>query len=283
MTKKNIAIIGLGLIGGSFGLVLKKKKMVKNIFGFDTKEENQKIALKRKIVDKIMTFEEVIAKSDIIILAIPANKMHSVSLKVLDRITDQTVIEVGSIKQPLAQKIEKHPKRKNYILTHPMWGTENSGPLAALDNAFINKNVVICDKEKSDKKHLSLIQEMYKSIGMNILYMNSEEHDLHAAYVSHISHITSFALSLAVLNKEKDDNKIFQLASGGFESTVRLAKSSSTMWTPIFIQNKKNILSVLKENIHMLDEFMKAIEKEDTRKVNQLILRANKIRKILDK
>lgn len=204
------------------------------------------------------------------------------SVKILNKITDkQIVIDMGSTKQELCDIISQHPKRGRFVATHPMWGTEYSGPQAAIDGAFKGRTVVICNSDSSDSDALQTIVDIYNKIGMPIKYMNSEEHDIHTAYISHISHITSFALALTVLEKEREVDHIFDLAGGGFESTVRLAKSSPQTWIPIFMQNKYNVLDVLREHIHQLQIMRIMIEKDDIKGLSKQMEKANSINKII--
>jgi prephenate dehydrogenase len=191
------------------------------------------------------------------------------------------VVDVGSTKQQLMDSIKDHPKRGRYVSSHPMWGTEYSGPQAAVKGAFENKAVIICNASESDEDALKWTRAMYKKIGMHLLEMEAAAHDLHAAYVSHISHITSFALANTVLEKEKEEDAIFELASAGFESTVRLAKSNPAMWVPIFMQNRDNVLDVLNEHISQLRKFKTCLEKENAEYLMELIENANKIRRII--
>ncbi|HSV10984.1 MAG TPA: prephenate dehydrogenase/arogenate dehydrogenase family protein, partial [Hanamia sp.] len=181
----------------------------------------------------------------------------------------------------LCESLSDHPMRKRFVATHPMWGTEYSGPEAAVRDAFSGRSCVICEKEKSDAEAVNIVENIYKTLGMNITYMNAENHDIHAAYVSHISHITSFALANTVLEKEKEEDAIFELAGGGFESTVRLAKSNPAMWAPIFMQNRENVLDVLNEHISQLRKFKASLEKENLPYLIELMENANKIKRIL--
>ena len=249
MEKKRITIIGIGLIGGSLALQLYEKGMASKIIGVDANPEHAKKAKDLKLVDEVMELDEAIEQSDVIIIAIPVDKMIGVLPAILDKVDGQIVVDVGSTKEQLIGEVHDHPRRGRYVSTHPMWGTEYSGPEAAVNGAFENKAVMICNEEESDKDAVQWVKNMYKSIGMHLLNMNAVDHDLHTAYVSHISHITSFALANTVLEKEKEEDAIFELASAGFESTVRLAKSNPQMWVPIFMQNRENILDVLNEHI----------------------------------
>jgi prephenate dehydrogenase len=200
---------------------------------------------------------------------------------VLDKVGNQVVLDMGSTKANVIALVANHPKRRRFVATHPMWGTEYSGPEAAVKTAFSNKAVVICDAENSDADALDLVINLYQQIGMHLIYMDATAHDLHAAYISHISHITSFALANTVLEKEKEEDAIFELASAGFESTVRLAKSNAAMWVPIFKQNRENVLDVLNEHISQLRKFKSCLEKENYEYLEELIEHANGIRRIL--
>jgi len=202
--------------------------------------------------------------------------------EILDLLTPkQIVVDAGSTKQALCKFVSGHPNRSRFVASHPMWGTEYSGPEAALHNAFRGRSCVICEREKSDPEALALIEKIYTMLGMSLVNMDAESHDVHAAYVSHISHITSFALANTVLEKEKEEDAIFELAGGGFESTVRLAKSSPAMWGPIFMQNRENVLDVLNEHIMQLRKFKSCLEKENYEYLQELMENANKIRRIL--
>jgi prephenate dehydrogenase len=281
MERKRIAIVGVGLIGGSLAIQLHEKKLSLKLIGVDVNAAHAKKALELELVDEIMTLDDAIASTDVIILAIPVDKLVELLPSIMDKIESQVVIDLGSTKSQSLDAIKNHPKRGRYVATHPMWGTEYSGPQAAVRGAFVNKAVIICNAEESDADALEWVKGMYKKIGMHLLEMEAKAHDLHAAYVSHISHITSFALANTVLQKEKEENAIFELASAGFESTVRLAKSNPAMWVPIFMQNKENVLDVLKEHIAQLSRFKESIEKDDSIYLTRLIEDANKISKII--
>ena len=281
MERKKIAIIGVGLIGGSLAIQLHEKKISSKLIGVDASEEHAKKALELELVDEVMPLQEAITASDVVVLAIPVDRMVDLLPTVMNSVDKQIVIDLGSTKSQLIDAIKNHPKRGRYVATHPMWGTEYSGPQAAVRGAFENKAVIICNANESDADAVAWVKAMYNKIGMRILEMEANSHDLHAAYVSHISHITSFALANTVLEKEKEHNAIFELASAGFESTVRLAKSNPAMWVPIFIQNKENVLDVLNEHIAQLSRFKESIEKEDHQYLMRLIENANKIRRII--
>lgn len=279
--RKKVAIVGVGLIGGSLAIQLHEKKLSSKLIGVDANEEHAKQAVELELVDETMPLNEAIEQSDVVVLAIPVDKLVGLLPAILDKIENQIVIDLGSTKGQLIDVIKNHPKRGRYVATHPMWGTEYSGPQSAVRGAYVNKAVIICNAEESDADAIEWVKNMYKKIGMHLLEMEAKAHDLHAAYVSHISHITSFALANTVLEKEKEENAIFELASAGFESTVRLAKSNPAMWVPIFMQNKENVLDVLKEHIAQLSRFKESIEKEDNEYLLRLIEDANKIRKII--
>ncbi len=279
-----IAIVGVGLIGGSIALKLREKKFTNYIYGVDNSEENLKQALHLKIIDEATTLDDALKKSDLIIVAIPVDATTKLLPSVLDKISqEQTVMDVGSTKFEIIKSVENHSNRNRFVAFHPMWGTENSGPIAAQADSFAGKAAVICDKENSAEDALKLVEKVAELLEMNLLYMNSEAHDIHTAYISHISHITSYALANTVLEKEREENTIFELASSGFSSTVRLAKSQPEMWVPIFKQNKENVLDVLNEHITQLRKFKSALEKENYDYLEELIRNANKIRPILDK
>lgn len=277
----NVCIIGLGLIGGSLAIQLKKNGFATYISGVECNRHHAKIALKRGLVNEIINLEEAVYKSDIVILAVAADITIKLLPEILNIVNHQIVIDVCSIKRKVCDRVSNHINRKNFVSTHPMAGTENSGPQSAIENLFDDKAVVFVDKEKSSNSAIKLISEMYSTLNMRITYMNSVEHDMHAAYVSHISHVSSMALALTVIEKEKNEKDIFDLASGGFDSTVRLAKSSSEMWTSIFINNSDNILFVIEEYINQLSKFKKSIEDGNKTEIDFLIKNANTISKIL--
>ncbi|HRG23411.1 MAG TPA: prephenate dehydrogenase [Chitinophagaceae bacterium] len=281
MERKKIAIIGVGLIGGSLAIRLHEKKLSSRLIGVESSPEHAAKALELELVDEVLPLEEAIAAADVIILAIPVDSMVSLLPSVLDKIDRQMVLDLGSTKSQLVDVISNHPKRGRFCATHPMWGTEYSGPSAAVKGAYENKAVILCNPEQTDEDVLDWVKHMFTKIGMRQLVMEAKAHDLHAAYVSHISHITSFALANTVLEKEKEENAIFELASAGFESTVRLAKSNPAMWVPIFLQNKVNILDVLNEHIEQLKKFRDSIRDDKTDELRTLIEDANKIRRII--
>ncbi len=277
-----IAIIGVGLIGGSMALKLRKKNFTSFVFGIDKNLQHLQEAKELGIIDEIVPLQEAIAKADLLILAIPVDAANQILPTILDQIKEnQVIMDVGSTKSGITSIVQNHPNRKRFVATHPMWGTENSGPKAATDYAFAGRAAVICDREHSAENAVALIEKLYQNLEMNLLYMDSADHDMHTAYISHISHITSYALANTVLEKEREEDTIFQLASSGFSSTVRLAKSHPEMWVPIFRQNKENVLDVLNEHISQLRKFKSALEKENYELVEELILNANKIREIL--
>lgn len=276
-----IAIIGVGLIGGSMALALRENGFAQTIIGVDNNRLHAQKALERQLVDEITTLEDAVAKANVVILAIPVDAMEHVLPQVLNVTENQIVLEAGSTKSKIINLITAHPKRKNFVATHPMWGTEYSGPEAAVHGAFRGKAVVICNRDESGAEAVDFAIAFYKMLGMHIVFMNAADHDVHAAYVSHVSHITSFALANTVLEKEREESAIFELASAGFESTVRLAKSNPAMWVPIFKQNRENVLDVLNEHISQLRKFKACLEKENYEYLNELIQNANKIKRII--
>jgi len=279
--KKNFAIVGVGLIGGSLALKCRKNGLANRVVGVDNSQEHGREAIELGLVDEMMGLDEAILVADVIVLAVPVGVLSVLLPHVLDRVTNQVVIDMGSTKSQLATLVKDHPQRARFVASHPMWGTEYSGPGAAVENAFEDKAVIVCDTIESDPDALEMATEIFNSLKMRIIEMGSNDHDLHAAYVSHISHITSFALANTVLEKEKEDDAIFEMASAGFESTVRLAKSSPEMWTPILMQNRENILDVLNEHITQLRKFKSCLEKENWEYLNELMSKANQIRRII--
>lgn len=280
----NVTIIGLGLIGGSFGLALRKYGLAERIYGVEASKSNAQRALERGLVDEIVEFERALEVADVVAIATPVDTIPQLAIKLLNRVGEQQIVlDMGSTKAELCELISQHPRRSRFVAAHPMWGTEHSGPDAAVEGAFRGCNLVLCEVERSDAEAVKVVESIFETIGMSPMYMSPEKHDVHAAYVSHISHITSFILSTTVLEKERESETILNLAGGGFESTVRLAKSSSQMWIPIFKQNKYNILDVLREYIHQLELFRKALERDNYDQLRATIERANEIRKILDK
>jgi prephenate dehydrogenase len=279
---ETVTIIGVGLIGGSLSLAMKERGLVKKVIGVGRSPESLEKAKQLGLIDESLSLEEAVAQSDLIYVAIPVDVTLPVMQRVMDLVTGkQVVTDAGSTKQALCAALADHPMRRRFVASHPMWGTEYSGPEASVRNAFTGRTCVICEKEKSDADALASIEGLYKNIGMDLVYMDAVSHDMHAAYVSHISHITSFALANTVLEKEKEDDAIFELAGGGFESTVRLAKSNPAMWVPIFMQNRENLLDVLNEHISQLRKFKACLEKENYGYLLQLIEDANKIRRII--
>ncbi len=275
-------VIGLGLIGGSFALSLKDNGLCERVMGIEHSECNARKALELGLVDAIVSLDEALAQSDLIVLATPVDIIPTLAVKILNRIRpDQILMDMGSTKQELCEVVMMHPNRGRLVATHPMWGTEHSGPEAAEHNAFKGRTVVICEKENSAKDALDVVENIYRTLEMPIRYMSAEEQDTHCAYVSHISHITSFALALTVLEKEREEEHIFDLAGGGFESTVRLAKSLPQTWAPIFLGNKYNVLDVLREHIHQLQILRRMIERDDREGLIEAMQKANKIREIL--
>lgn len=278
-----IAVVGLGLIGGSMALVLKQKGFATKVLGVDSQETHSLKAMALGIVDEVTDLDRAVDESDLVILSAPVSACAVLLPRILDRVKHQVVLDTGSTKMALLDAAKGHANRGRYVATHPMWGTEFSGPEAATLQAFNGRANVICNAAESDKDALETAEQLYILLGMYNVYMEGKDHDVHVAYVSHISHITSFALANTVLEKEKEEDAIFELASAGFESTVRLAKSSPAMWMPIFKQNKENVLDVLNEHITQLRKFKSCIEKENWTYLTELMEHANKIKGVLDR
>ena len=283
-------IIGLGLIGGSMAIDIKRKGFAQEVFGVEAEPVNAAAAEKIGLVDKVVGFDECIEQCDLVVLAVPVGAAVRMLPQILDgfkAMADRdgscakVVIDVCSTKEHLTRSVKYHPCRRNYVATHPMAGTEYSGPWAAMPGLFDGHACIVCDSEESSPKAVRLVEQMYGALNMRTIYMNSSNHDVHTAYVSHISHVTSFALALTVLDKERDEKHIFDLASGGFSSTVRLAKSSPDMWTPILSQNRDNVLQVMDTYIEKMNAFRQAIADGDEDAVRRLIEDANRIRRII--
>ena len=278
-----VGIIGLGLIGGSMAVDLRRRGFADEVLGVETDPVNAAAAEKIGLADRIISFEECVDEADLVVLAVPVGAAVKMLPQVLDRFAGQkkVVIDVCSTKEQLARAVKYHPERRRYVGTHPMAGTEYSGPWAAMPGLFDGHAGIICDAQESDPKAVRTVECLYETLNMRTIYMDSSSHDVHTAYVSHISHVTSFALALTVLDKEKDEKHIFDLASGGFSSTVRLAKSSPDMWTPILTQNRDNVLHVIDTYIDKMQAFRTAIEEGDEDAIRGLIEESNKIRRII--
>ncbi|MFL1603950.1 prephenate dehydrogenase [Riemerella anatipestifer] len=277
-----VGLIGVGLIGGSMALKLKSKNTSIKICGTDNSINHLNEALALGIIDEADDLENTVKKADLIIIAIPVDATQKILPNVLDLLDQhQTVMDTGSTKLGIVNAIKNHENRNRFVASHPMWGTENSGPKSAQLDSFSGRVAVLCDAKDSAKDAVEKVSEVYQLLEMNLVEMTSEQHDIHTAYISHISHITSYALANTVLEKEKEEDTIFQLASSGFSSTVRLAKSHPEMWVPIFKQNKENVLDVLNEHISQLRKFKAALEKENYDFLEELIKNANRIRGIL--
>ena len=279
-----VAAVGIGLIGGSLMIDLRKRGFADKIIGVDSNLQHRNIAQLCGLVDETDTLENAVDRSDLIILSTPVDTNCEMLPGILDRIagTSKVVTDMGSTKEKIAKISKNHPNRGRYVALHLMAGTEFSGPLAAIGRLFDYKNAIICDRELSDKDALSLIEKMLDILNMRKVYMNSGDHDIHVAYVSHISHITSFSLALSVLDKEREEQNILTLAGGGFESTVRLAKSNAETWAPIFLENSRFIIEVMDTYIEKMNLFRKMISEKDKDGLKALMEEANKIRKILN-
>ena len=276
-----VGIVGLGLIGGSIGLKLKDLYDNIIIYGYDIDDDSVSYCLKNKIID-VKFDEEFISEFDFIFLAIPVESIKNQLSDYLNKTSDNTlIIDLGSTKFQICNSVENNQNRKNYLAAHPIAGTEFSGPNSAKKDLFNDKVMILCDTEKTDPNLLLDAKKIIKSLGMSIKTMNSKEHDKHIAYVSHLSHISSFMLGKTVMDKEDDDHAIYNMAGSGFESTVRLAKSSPEMWSSIFVENKKNIIESLDEYISNINNFKKLIEISDQKTLNDEMRRINGIKKIL--
>ncbi len=278
----NVFIIGLGLIGGSLSLDIQQEYKDVTIYGIDTNEEHIKKALELGIIHKETVMVDV-KNADIVIVSIPVDVSLNIITQTLNNISDNClVIDVGSTKEQICKAIENHPKRRNFLATHPIAGTEFSGPNAALNNLFSGKTNIICEVEKTAFKLQEKALEIFSKLGMRIRYMDAKSHDKHIAYMSHLSHISSFMLGKTVIEKEKNERDIFDMAGSGFASSVRLAKSSPAMWTPIFEQNKENVIETLDEYIQNLQQFKTLIEQNNFSEIYSEMESANHIKQILN-
>ena len=277
----NVFVIGVGLIGGSLCLDLKKIFPEIKIHGIDISEDSLDLAIKLNLIDHKSCFE-ALHIADLILIATPVDIANNIIIEVLDTINEKTlVIDFGSTKNNICDKVIDHKNRKNYLASHPIAGTEFSGPESAFSGLFNDKTIILCDTEKTDQKLLKTAEDIFNSINMNIRYMDSLSHDKHIAYVSHLSHISSFMLGKTVMDKEKNENNIFDMAGSGFESTVRLAKSSPEMWAPIFKLNKDNIIESLDEYILNLKKFKILIQNDDSVQLKSEMKKTNYIINIL--
>ncbi|MFE3868048.1 prephenate dehydrogenase [Flavobacterium sp. LS2P90] len=277
-----VFVIGIGLIGGSMALDIKTFHPEVKIYGIDNNESHLAEALALGVVDSGASFDDLI-NADFVIVSVPVDVALTVLPRVLDVIGDNTIVfEVGSTKMPICEAVSNHPKRRNFIATHPIAGTEFSGPSAAIKGLFQGKTNIICEVEKTTFKLQERALRLFTAMGMRIRYMDPKSHDKHIAYVSHLSHISAFMLGKTVINKEKDEQDIFDMAGSGFESTVRLAKSSPAMWTPIFKQNRKQVMKTLEEYISNLSKFKELLEKEDYDAIYNEMHSVNKIKEILN-
>lgn len=278
----NIGVIGLGLIGGSFALAAKKHLADAVLFGGDQNTDHVKEAIEMGIIDQKLKFEHY-AQMDVLILAIPVDASNGLVLDMLDQINDNALLfDAGSTKASMCQTVALHPKRNQFLATHPIAGTEFSGPSAAFPELYANQTQILCETQKTRPDLLEWAVQFFRSIGMNIQEMDPQAHDQHIAYVSHISHISSFMLGKTVMEKENDEQAIFDMAGSGFASTVRLAKSSPEMWTPIFEQNSENILEVLSEYISNLEQFKSLLENKDWSEMHNQMKGINAIKTILE-
>jgi len=270
-------------MGGSFALDFKSIYPKSKIFGLDKSKKNENRALELGLIDELITLEQL-SKVDVILVAIPVDKSLEELPKILNSVNKDTLVfDVGSTKLPICEVLLNHPNRKNFLATHPMAGTEFSGPNAAVEGLYLNKNNIVCDIEKTNPKIYEKALRIFKMLNMNIIKMDSKSHDVHVAYVSHLSHISSFMLGKTVIEKEKNEKNIFDLAGSGFESTVRLAKSSPATWTPIFLQNKNNLVLAINEYISNLNQIKEMIEENNYSRLSSILKNTNRIKQILIK
>mgnify|MGYP001605127705 CR=1 FL=1 len=279
---KNVFVVGVGLIGGSFALDIKKLHPDCKVFGIDKNVQHLDDAMQLDIIDEKADITDL-RQADVVVVAIPVDAALKVLPKVLDNVTDDTIVfDAGSTKEDICLEVKNHPKRRNYLAVHPIAGTEHSGPSAAIHGLYKNKTNIICEVEETAFKLQEKALKLFSELGMRIRYMNPKAHDKHIAYMSHLSHISAFMLGKTVIDKEKNERDIFDMAGSGFESTVRLAKSSPAMWTPIFEQNKTNVIETLDEYINNLKHFKQLMEDGDFEAVFDEMEKTNHIKEILN-
>ncbi|SHN18125.1 prephenate dehydrogenase [Cyclobacterium lianum] len=278
---KKVHIVGLGLLGGSFAKALKKSFPEWDITGFDSNPEHLSLALEMGLISRSLEVPE--KDSAVVVLATPVDTLFGLLVETLAQVgPDTMVMDFGSTKGELCRQIADHPKRNQYLAVHPIAGTENSGPAAAVTNLFDGKVLIICEMEKTDIHLKGMAYDIFEAINMKLRFMDPGDHDLHLAFVSHLSHVSSFVLGKTVLDKTEDEKNIFDMAGSGFASTVRLAKSSPAMWAPIFLENKKNVLEAMDSYIEHLRHFRKMLAEDDVDGLKHNMREANKIRDILD-
>lgn len=283
ITDMNVTIIGVGLIGGSLGLELRSDSRFSRITGIDISEENTRQAVQLGLIDSWSSLDEGLALADVVLLAVPVNVIAQLISEVLDRTSpDAVIIDTGSTKAAICKSVQHHPKRGRFVAAHPIAGTENSGPSAAFSGLFRGKMNIVCEKERTDEDALKLALDIFSLAGMHTIFMDPDEHDRHLAYVSHLSHVSSFLLGQTVLDIEQNEKHIAMLAGSGFASTVRLAKSSPAMWAPIFEQNREYLSQALQEYILHLQRFQYHLMKGNTNELYNIMQQANEIRRILN-
>lgn len=279
---KNIYAIGVGLIGGSLAIDIKKNNPDVIIHGISRKDATLDKALELKLIDKKATLDDI-ANADLVIISIPVDATVKLLPIILDKISDTgLVVDAGSTKEDICKAVENHPKRRNFLAMHPIAGTEHSGPTAAIEGLFKGKTNIVCEVEKTTFKLQEKALKLFTDIGMRIRYMNPVDHDKHIAYVSHLSHISAFMLGKTVIDKERNERDIFDMAGSGFASTVRLAKSSPEMWTPIFKQNKTNVIETLEEYINNLNHFKELMKDDNFEAIYEEMKNTNHIKDILN-
>jgi prephenate dehydrogenase len=278
-----VTVIGIGLIGGSIAIDLREQGFATKIIGVETNFQYVVDAVQMDIIDDQMPLKEGVQQADLVVIAVPVNTARNLISEVLQHLkSDAVVVDMGSTKAGICSVIEDHPKRKQFVASHPIAGTENKGLLAAFSGLFVGKVAIICEQEKSSGPTLKIVQDMYAALGMKLIYMDAKGHDLHMAYVSHLSHISSFTLGLTVLEIEKNEKNIFDTAGSGLASTVRLAKSSPDMWAPIFEQNAEHLSDALGAYISNLTQFKQLIDEGKIDQTHALMTQANDIRRVLD-
>jgi prephenate dehydrogenase len=278
-----VAIAGLGLIGGSFALALRRAGLASAITGVDANRDHAATARSLGLVDELAGLESAASLADVVILAMPVDAIVATLPRLLDALPPGGVaIDAGSTKGSICRAAAGHPRRDRFVAAHPIAGTENSGPASAVDGLFAGRMNIVCQRERSSADALDAAIAIFDAIGMRTIFMDPDEHDRHLAYVSHLSHVSSFLLGQTVLDIERDEKNIFLLAGSGFASTVRLAKSAPSTWVPIFQHNAGHLTRALDEYIAHLIAFREALDAGDTSRLHETTARANQIRRVLD-
>lgn len=276
-----VSFVGIGLMNGSLSLDLQRLYPNVLLEGISRKETTLDRAMALGLIHKKGTLGSI-ENADMVFVSIPVEAITKLLPQILDKVGENTlVVDFGSTKTAICEAVATHPKRDQFLAAHPIAGTEFSGPDAAISNLYDGKTMMLCEVAHTRPDLLQRAENLLKELNMVVRHMDPIAHDRHIAYVSHLSHITSFMLGKTVLEKETDEQNIFDMAGSGFASTVRLAKSSPEMWMPIFMQNKDNVLETLNEYISNLNAFKEKLEAEAVEELLADMKDINRIKSIL--